>query len=176
MDRAASIVPTVPFLRGHNVNMTTPRGAVAIGMLCLALAACAPAEVRNTEMSDTMNGVMVDALGNTLQTASATLATIYTGMSGKAVLQVFGQGPLPISQPTDSMRVVNGFRRKALIANGVIYTVVFYRTKPGTIDEAVVRDTEFPVVLVSDTVVAKGWTAFDKMSKDVGLPDHIDWR
>jgi len=49
--------------------------------------------------------------------------------------------------------------------------VVWYRDKPGSIEEEISRERETPVLLENDVVIGKGWAFFDQTAEEVGIPN-----
>jgi hypothetical protein len=108
--------------------------------------------------------------------AKKKLASLADGAAVSSITTQLGTGPLVANQPTDARHVINGFRRQAVVADGQIYTVVWYRTVAGSVNEPIAPERESPVVLVADTVVATGWDAFRKLSAERGFPPPNDIR
>ena len=139
--------------------MTPSKIRGAISALLIAAVACDQSAPRDT-------AVVVPPEIPSLQVP----ASVHTGMTADSVLKVLGTGPLVANQPTDARHVINGFRRQAVVADGQIYTVVWYRTVAGSVNEPITPERESPVVLVADTVVATGWDAFRTLSAARGFP------
>lgn len=89
-----------------------------------------------------------------------------------SVLSVIGSGPLTPNQPSDSLRLVNGFRTQVFLVKGEQYRLIWFREAPGSIEEEISRERETPILLGgSGQVVAKGWADFDSKAADLGLPN-----
>ncbi|MCE2899780.1 MAG: hypothetical protein ACK6DP_19425 [Gemmatimonas sp.] len=115
----------------------------------LLLAACGPSDVVGKEK----------------------LGPVNEGMKLADLPPVLGTGPLAPNQPADSLRLFNGYRTQVFLVQGKQYRVVWYRDKPGSIEEEISRERETPVLLENDVVIGKGWAFFDQTAEEVGIPN-----
>ena len=129
--------------RGFSVALAIVAAATA------ALAACGPSDL-----------VGKDKIGK-----------LDVGMSRDSVLLVLGTGTLTPNQPGDSLRLIQGFRQQQFFAGGSMYQVIWYRETPGSVEEAITRENETPVLLQADTVIAAGWADFDDTALKLNLPN-----
>lgn len=133
-------------------------GALVGATVVLSLAACGPSDV----------------------VGKAKLDKVKEGAKLSELSGLLGTGPLTPMQPADSMRLFNGYRTQVFMAKGQMYRVVWVRDEPGSIEDAITREKESPILLVGDSVIGKGWAFFDKTANDVGLPnpyrekEHLD--
>jgi hypothetical protein len=133
-------------------------GALVGASVLLTLAACGPSDV----------------------VGKAKLEKVKDGMKLAELTNVIGKGPLTAMQPGDSMRLFNGYRTQVFMAKGQSYRVVWVRDEPGSIEDAIVREKESPILLAGDSVIGKGWSFFDKTASEVGIPnpyrdkEHLD--
>ena len=133
-------------------------GAVLGASVLLALAACGPSDV----------------------VGKAKLEKVKEGTKLTELPALIGTGPLTAMQPGDSLRLFHGYRTQVFIAKGQSYRVVWVRDEPGSIEDAIVREKESPILLRGDEVIGKGWSFFDKTANEVGLPnpyrdkEHLD--
>jgi hypothetical protein len=103
------------------------------------------------------------------------LGSVKEGMTAGEVTSVIGKGPLTSFQPGDTLRLLGGFRTQVFLAGGARYRVIWYREAEGTIEDAITRKNETPILLKDDKVVGHGWTFFDKTAREVGLPNpYVD--
>lgn len=99
------------------------------------------------------------------------LKPIKNGMTLTEVAGVMGDGPLKPSQPADSLRLFHGFRTQVFLAQGERYQVLWYREKAGSIEEAITREVETPILVHADTVMGKGWAFYDETASLLNLPN-----
>ena len=99
------------------------------------------------------------------------LSAVHTGMKQAEVVAIMGTGPLKPHQVADSLRVVNGFRTQAFIVAGQTYRVLWYREAPGSLEDAITREKETPILMKSDTVVSVGWNDFDEAAEKLNIPN-----
>ena len=99
------------------------------------------------------------------------LSAVHSGMKQAEVVAIMGTGPLKPHQVADSLRVVNGFRTQAFIVAGETYRVLWYREAPGSLEDAITREKETPILLQRDTVVSVGWNDFDEAAEKLNLPN-----
>jgi hypothetical protein len=124
-------------------------GAVVGACVLLTLAACGPSDLVGKDK----------------------LSKIKDGDQLEAVATALGEGPLKAFQPGDSLRLFHGYRSQTFLTNGKTYRVIWVRDEPGTVEDAIVREKESPIVLEGDKVIGTGWTFFDKTAQEVGLPN-----
>ena len=115
----------------------------------LTLAACAPSE----------------------RLAQDKVAALRAGMPRDSVLAILGTGSLVPLQPSDSLRLLNGFRQEQFYANGGLYQIIWYRDTPGALNAPISRRTDTPVLLEEDEVVATGWAEFDRATARLNVPN-----
>jgi len=99
------------------------------------------------------------------------IGQIEVGMRRDAVLSVLGRGVLNPNQPSDSLRLIQGFRQQQFLSGGNNYQILWYREKPGTVEEQITRENETPVLFQGDTVIAAGWSDFDDAAAKLNLPN-----
>lgn len=99
------------------------------------------------------------------------LKPIKEGMTMAQVDSIIGQGQLEPRQPADSLRLHHGYRTEVYLIEGQRYTILWYRDKPGTIEDAVTRQTDTPILFQGDQVLAKGWSAFDAKAEKINMPN-----
>ena len=99
------------------------------------------------------------------------IGDLRVGMPRDSVLAILGTGSLTPNQPSDSLRLVKGFRQQQFFTNGAMYQIIWYREKPGSVEEPIARETDTPVLLQADTVVAAGWADFDEAASRLNLPN-----
>jgi hypothetical protein len=121
----------------------------AVPVAALLLAACGPSDLVGKDV----------------------IADLHAGMSRDSVLTVLGTGSLTPNQPSDYLRLVKGFRQQQFFTNGAMYQIIWYREKPGSVEEPIARETDTPVLLQADTVVAAGWADFDEAASRLNLPN-----
>lgn len=103
------------------------------------------------------------------------LEPLKEGMSVAEVTSVIGKGPLTSFQPGDSLRLVSGFRTQLFLAGGARYRVIWYREAEGTVEDAISRARETPILFKDEKVMGHGWSFFDKTAREVGLPNpYVD--
>ena len=115
----------------------------------LALAACGPSDLVGKEK----------------------VADLRVGMPRDSVLAILGTGSMAPNQPSDSLRLLKGFRQQQFYSNGTLYQIIWYREKPGSVEEPIARETDTPVVLAVDLVVAAGWAGFDEAASRLNIPN-----
>jgi hypothetical protein len=96
------------------------------------------------------------ACGGSDEAGSDHLRGLKEGMTTAQALETMGTGPLA-STYSDTMRIVNGFRRSRYFMNGTIFEVVYARDIPGDVKEPVLQAKETPVVFRNDTLLGWGW-------------------
>jgi len=101
----------------------------------------------------------------------AKLKPLHAGMRKDSVLAVLGTGTLKPRQPADSLRLVNGFRTQMFIVEGQLYRVLWYREAPGSIEDAITREQETPILMQNDTIVSVGWSDFDRNAEKLHIPN-----
>lgn len=85
---------------------------------------------------------------------------------------IIGKGVLEPMQPGDSLRLHNGYRSQVFLIQGQRYTVIWYRDTPGSIEDQITRETETPILFSgANTVLAKGWSNFDKKAEELDIPN-----
>ena len=96
------------------------------------------------------------------------------GMSADSLFAVLPQGPVT-GDGADTARVRDGYRLSRYLVNGQIYTVVYVRDIPGSVEEPVEQRRETPIVLDgSNAVVGWGWKFYvDEGMKKLGLPTPL---
>lgn len=99
------------------------------------------------------------------------LEPIKSGMTTAQVDAIIGEGQLQAAQPGDSLRLHKGYRTEMYLSGGKRYTVIWYREKAGSIEDEITRDTDTPILLESDTVMARGWASFDNAAAKLNLPN-----
>ncbi len=121
-------------------------GFAAVGLTIL-LAACGPDDV-----------------------GAAKLKVLKENTSRDSVLAVMGTGPL-VGTGVNSLRVVSGFRHQVYIVAGKQYEVLWYREKPGSIEDKIVRENETPLVVVDNKLVGHGWSFYTGYAEKMHLPN-----
>jgi hypothetical protein len=99
------------------------------------------------------------------------VADLRVGMPRDSVLAMLGTGSLVPNQPSDSLRLLKGFRQQQFYSNGTLYQIIWYREEPGSVEEPIARETDTPVLLAADTVVAAGWADIDEAAAALNLPN-----
>ncbi len=100
------------------------------------------------------------------------LAPVKDGMTLAEVDAIIGKGVLEPMQPGDSLRLHNGYRSQVFLIQGQRYTVIWYRDTPGSIEDQITRETETPILFSgANTVLAKGWSNFDKKAEELDIPN-----
>lgn len=102
-----------------------------------------------------------------------TVAKVKEGMTADEAVAVLGEGKLTPHQKADSLRLFRGFRNQAYFVNGVRYQVIWYREKPGSIEENITRENETPILLQEGKVIGSGWKFYDAKATEVGLPNPL---
>jgi len=108
---------------------------------------------------------------STPEVGSTLLKSLDTGISADSVYRIIGTGPLQPVTASDSIRIVNGFRRSRYFLNGASYDVIWYREASARIDSAINVSEVSPILLKDDSVQGWGWKYFDKATTEVGLPN-----
>jgi len=93
------------------------------------------------------------------------------GMPIARVAEIIGTGPLKPLQASDSLRLFNGYRTQIFLAGGSQYRVIWYREEPGSIEDAITRERETPILVHADTVVGRGWSFYDDKAQELGIPN-----
>jgi hypothetical protein len=107
------------------------------------------------------------------EAGSARLKSLEAGMSKQDVLAAMGVGPLTAAR-SDTMRVVNGFRRSSYFLNGAMYEVIYSRDLPGDVSEPLLQANETPVVFKEGKLVGWGWRFYvDEAMAKYGLPTPL---
>ncbi|MDQ6611708.1 MAG: hypothetical protein M3Y64_04685 [Gemmatimonadota bacterium] len=99
------------------------------------------------------------------------LKSIPKGAHRPEILSVMGTGPLVSAIPADAPRIINGFRRQMYLTGGKTYEIFWYRDEPGSLNDAIVRERETPVVMQGDTLLGWGWKFYSPFAKQINLPD-----
>lgn len=99
------------------------------------------------------------------------LKPIKESMTMAQVDSILGQGQMQPRQPTDSLRLHNGYRTEVYLIEGQRYTILWYRDQPGTIEDAITRQTDTPILFQGNQVVAKGWSDFDAKAQQINMPN-----
>ena len=87
------------------------------------------------------------------------------------VVTLLGEGPLKPRQPSDTLRLLHGYRVQAFLAQGERYSVIWYREKEGNVEERITRELETPILMHADTVMGHGWSYFDEKASALGIPN-----
>ncbi len=116
------------------------------------------------------------ACGGADEAGSAHLNGLKEGMTTSQALEAMGSGQL-VGTSSDTMRLVNGFRRSRYLLNGANFEVVYASDLPGDVKDPVLQAKETPVVFRNDTLMGWGWkyyaeTAIPKFS----LPTPLNAR
>ena len=90
---------------------------------------------------------------------SARLNNLKEGMTLTQALDAMGKGPLTATY-SDTMRLLNGYRRMRYLMNGADFNVVYSRDIPGDVKEPVLQAKETPIVFRNDTLLGWGWRYF----------------
>ncbi|MBL0890513.1 MAG: hypothetical protein IBJ19_07855 [Gemmatimonadaceae bacterium] len=114
---------------------------------------------------------LVTACGPSDVVGKDKLDPIEGGMPISRVAEIIGKGPLTPLQPSDSLRLYNGFRTQIFLAAGSQYRVIWYREEAGSIEDAITRERETPILIHADTVVGKGWSFYDDKAQELGIPN-----
>ncbi len=128
-----------------------------------------PAFVRFAALAATATFLM--ACGPSDVVGKGKLDPIEGGMPIAGVAEIIGKGPLSPLQPSDSLRLFNGFRTQIFLAGGTQYRVIWYREEAGSIEDAITRERETPILLHADTVVGRGWSFYDDKAQELGIPN-----
>ena len=102
---------------------------------------------------------------------AAKLKSIPKGAHRTEILSKMGSGPLVATTAADGPRVINGFRRQMYLTGGKTYEIFWYRDDPGSLNDAIVRERETPVVMQGDTLLGWGWKFYSPFAKQINLPD-----
>lgn len=92
------------------------------------------------------------------------------------VIAELGEGPLNAALPADSIRLAGGFRKQTYIAGGAKIDVIWYREEPGSLDDAIAKVTETPVVLRDGKFQGGGWSFYEEFAGKAGIPNAIRGR
>ena len=106
------------------------------------------------------------------EAGSDKLDNLKLGMSRAEVLSAIGDGPMSASG-SDSVRVVQGFRRMKYFIAGKSFEVIYLRDQPGDVREMVVQAVETPAVLGDDKLLGWGWKYYVGAMKEFGLPTPL---
>ncbi len=101
----------------------------------------------------------IAACGGSDEAGSARLSNLKKGMTLTQALDAMGTGPLTATY-SDTMRLLNGYRRMRYLMNGADFNVVYSRDLPGDVKEPVLQATETPIVFRNDTLLGWGWRYF----------------
>jgi hypothetical protein len=101
----------------------------------------------------------VAACGGADEPGATRLSTLKEGMTLTQALDAMGKGPLTATY-SDTMRLLNGYRRMRYMMNGADFNVVYSRDLPGDVKEPVLQAKETPVVFRNDTLLGWGWRYF----------------
>ncbi len=99
------------------------------------------------------------------------LKPLKPGADRSLVVSTMGNGPLASNVAADAPRLVSGFRRQAFISNGRTIEVLWFREAPGSLNDPILKNTETPIVIESDTLVGWGWKFYPQFAADNNLPD-----
>jgi hypothetical protein len=113
--------------------------------------------------------IMLAACGSD-DVGAAKLKVLKENASRDSVLLVMGTGPL-VGTGVNALRVVNGFRHQIYLVAGKQYEVLWYREKPGAIEDKIVRETETPLVVVDNKLVGQGWKFYGDYASKMNLPN-----
>ena len=116
-------------------------------------------------------GSLMMACGPSDLVGDTKLDPIEGGMPVARVAEIIGNGPLKPLQPSDSLRLYNGFRTQVFLVSGSQYRVIWYREAAGSIEDAITREVETPILMHADTVVGKGWSFYDDKAAELGIPN-----
>lgn len=107
------------------------------------------------------------------EAGQARLKGLTEGMSMSDALEQMGQGPLTTSL-SDTVRVVNGFRRMRYFINGATYDVLYARDLPGDVKEPLLQANETPVVFREGKLLGWGWRYYvDEAIAKLQLPTPL---
>lgn len=107
------------------------------------------------------------------EAAADRLSNLKEGMSTAEALSEMGIGPLT-AKFSDTMRVVQGFRRNRYLINGVTYEVVYARNEPGDVSEPLLQKRETPVVFRDGKLMGWGWQYYvDEAMGKMQLPTPL---
>lgn len=115
--------------------------------------------------------LLLAGCGGSDELGAARLKSLRDGTPRDSVLMVMGRGPLTATS-SDTMRLVQGFRRSAYVIDGAMVEVLFYRETPGIVTEGVVRETETPIIMKDGKTLGWGWRFFDAQRAGLGIPDE----
>lgn len=127
--------------------------------------------IRFTTLSVLAGAVVLAAACGSSDLGGDKLKALKTGDTRAKVAEVMGTGPLTSSTGADSTRLMQGYRLQRYVTNGTTHEIIWYREKPGTLEDGLDASLVTPVVLVADTVVGWGWNFFSKYAAKNGLPD-----
>jgi hypothetical protein len=101
------------------------------------------------------------------------LKNLKEGMTLAEAVESMGKGPLTATY-SDTVRVMNGFRRMRYYINGSDYQVVYARDLPGDVKEPLLQATETPVVFKDGKLMGYGWRYYvDEAIPKLGLPTPL---
>ena len=86
------------------------------------------------------------------------------------VLSTMGSGP-KTAVGTDSLRIASGFRRQMFTANGKQFEIVWYSEEGSSLEAAITRKTDTPVVLSEGKLLGWGWSFYDDFTAEQKLPN-----
>ena len=110
-------------------------------------------------LSLVVSAVALAACGGADEPGSARLKNLKEGMTITQALDAMGEGPLTATY-SDTMRLLNGYRRMRYLMNGADFNVVYSRDLPGDVKEPVLQAKETPIVFRNDTLLGWGWRYF----------------
>ena len=131
-------------MRSHVV-----RTLVVVAAVSLSIVACGPADI-----------------------GAARLKEIPENTTRDSVLSVLGTGPLSATG-SDTLRVVNGFRRQTFVVESGTYEVLYYREQPGSVNDSITRTVETPVVIKDGVFIGQGWKFYSKLADANNLPNPL---
>jgi hypothetical protein len=102
---------------------------------------------------------------------AAKLNALKHGSPRSEVLTVLGTGSTKPFQPTDSLRIVSGYRVARYLSDGLTHEIIWYREIAGTTEDSITRTTDTPVVIVNDTLAGWGWGFYDKYAAQHKIPN-----
>ena len=113
------------------------------------------------------------ACGGADEAGDAQLKGLTAGMTTEQALSAMGTGPLTATL-SDTMRVVNGFRRTRYFLNGANFEVIYAREIPGDVKEPLLQANETPVVFKDGTLLGWGWRFYvDEAMTKYALPTPL---
>jgi len=102
--------------------------------------------------------------------SSAPPGAIRAGMTLDAVYAAIGQGQFAGTGPADTIRIMHGHRAQMFVTNSRMVRVLFARKAKGSLDGPIERSNDTPIVIDGASVLGFGWSDFDRLAKELGLP------